>query len=89
MHEMTWLQSHLDGDLDQGVRMANQLLWNLSVRQLDDDIWCVYGGEVLIYKSVSWESIDAFIYGLGLAYAVLPVKIFDRLKEDVIDCAGE
>ena len=40
-------------------------------------------GEKPIFCTDSREAVDAFLYGLGLAYSVLPEPVFEQLKEEV------
>lgn len=82
MHSMRWLD-HLSGDgLQGGIDLANRLYWNITWRE-HEGRWFVYGGEDLIYKADSRDAAEAFLYGLGLAYAVLPDEIFGRLEYEV------
>jgi hypothetical protein len=82
MQELLWLETHI-GSLDDGIELANQLYWNITVFQGTDGIWYVLSGEPVIFKSDSRESVDAFLYGLGLAYGVLPPEVFDQLREEL------
>jgi hypothetical protein len=43
----------------------------------------VLAGEVTILKTSSKDAADAFLYGLGLAYSVIPPTAFERLREEV------
>ncbi|MGB0388823.1 MAG: hypothetical protein ACPGWR_28720 [Ardenticatenaceae bacterium] len=82
MQELVW-KDHLRGEtLEGGIDLANQLYWNITVRS-NGQTWSVWAGEALILKTDSQEAVDAFLYGLGLAYSVLPGPVFDGLQEEV------
>lgn len=79
VHTFVWLD-HLPGSsLQGGIELANRLYWNVKWHEHEAS-WCVYSGEDLVYKSDSQDAAEAFIYGLGLAYAVLPEDSFDHLE---------
>ena len=48
-------------------------------------MWQVWAGdgESLILQTDSKEAVDAFLYGLGLAYSVLPESVFEQLRAEV------
>jgi hypothetical protein len=70
------------GELLGGIELANRLDWGLSL-QLSGVEWVVFSGGQPIYKTDCKESLHSFVYGLGLAYAVLPRELFDQLVENV------
>jgi hypothetical protein len=77
------LKEHLrSGTLEGGIELANQLYWNITVGS-NGQKWSVWGGERLLFRTDSHESADAFLYGLGLAYSVLPNPVFENLREEV------
>ena len=79
MQELPWL-GHLPGNnLQGGVDLANRLYWNVTWHEHEGH-WFVYGGEALIYRTDLREAAEAFLYGLGLAYAVLPEESFEHLE---------
>lgn len=67
------------GDLLGGIELANRLDWGLSVKLSGKD-WVVCSGGQPIYRTNNKESLHSFVYGLGLAYAVLPQKMFENLE---------
>ena len=84
MLEMPWLDEyHIpNGRLEGALELANQLYWNLTVER-GQEYWVVFSGEKAILRTDSQDVLDAFLYGLGLAYGCLPIEIFARLKEHV------
>ncbi len=84
MQQLLWKDYHRDGTLEGGINLANQLYWNITVNS-DGDAkkWNVWGGEALLLRTDSQEAAEAFLYGLGLAYSVLPSPVFETLQEQV------
>jgi hypothetical protein len=84
MVELVWLHHLPDDSLESGIDVVNQLYWNITVFQgSESKIWYVMGGEKTILKTDSREVVDAFLYGLALAYSVLPPPVFDQLRDEV------
>lgn len=85
MQEMVWLKTHFPkGDLQSGIDIANELYWNISVEQ-QNDYWRVLGGDKVIFWSDNKESVDAFLYGLSLAYCAIPEDSLNALRDSVRD----
>jgi hypothetical protein len=78
MQKMHWLdESHLES-LEKGLELAGKLWWNISI-QKTGDYWFVKDGEKPIFAAESRDAVDAFIYGLGLAYAGIPDDLLNDL----------
>ncbi len=85
MYEFRWLTSTRfppNGTLEDGIALAKRLEWNIRWGRCDQ-AWCVWAGEDLILRADSKEVAEAFLYGLGLAYAVLQVPVFRSLERNV------
>ncbi len=82
--EFFWYAQLPDKSLAKGIELANQLYWHIVVSE-HHGMWYIWAGagESLIFKTDSKESADAFLYGLALAYAVLPEQVFEHLKTEV------
>ncbi len=80
MQDMRWLDHLPDGTLASGVELANRLYWHIKWGSGGQQ-WCVWAGdgEGLLLRTDTREALEAFLYGLGLAYAVLPEDTFDHL----------
>lgn len=76
---MNWLESHV-GSLDKGVELARRLFWPLHVER-ETNKWFVMSAEQVILSSDSEEVVNAFLYGMGLAYAGIPDDIFDDVAK--------
>ena len=82
MERFYWLDHLPDSSIEGGVALANLLYWNITTDHGKGG-WIVRGGEKILLWSESRETVDAFLYGLGLAYAALPEEIFERLRENL------
>ena len=83
MQKLYFLESHFpDKSLESGLARVNQLEWNISVEKQESE-WIVFAGYEPLFSSDNREAIDAFLYGLSVAYAVLPDEIFAGLKKQV------
>lgn len=83
MNEMPLLGNYFpDGQLDGGIRLLNRLDWGLRVRVTGKG-WVVTSGEQLVFRTTEKDALQAFLYGLGLAYAVLPDETFLRLEAEL------
>jgi hypothetical protein len=78
MQQLTWLDSHI-GTIEEAVDLLNSFHWNISIRQ-SEEVWYVLGGEKVIFQSNQRDSVDAFLYGLALGYAVLPTHLQEEVK---------
>lgn len=80
MQKLNWVHHLPNGNLDGGIELLNQLLWNVSSQELDG-VWRVKSGEKVILTTTSQEAMEAFLYGLSLGYAVLPEEITHQIKD--------
>lgn len=87
MVEMKMISLFPSASLEGGVDFLSQLKWNISFRK-QGNAWLVFGGEKCLLKSSSEESAQAFVYGLVLAYAVLPDPILDHVRRQATEAAG-
>jgi hypothetical protein len=89
MQTLNLLDTHV-GSIDDGIQLINRFHWFLSVERvtvIEGGIpyWYVKGGESVIFSADTREAVDAFLYGMSLAYAVIPPPLFDRLVEATND----
>ena len=80
MQELAWLKLLPDGTIEGGIELANRLGWNIGWAGTGTE-WTVWSGEKTLLKGDSRQCAEAFLYGLGLAYAVLPPDAFDQLVQ--------
>jgi hypothetical protein len=86
MIKLNWLPNYFNNNLYDGIERINKLKWNLSINYDEDHgIWGVASGEALIFKTDSKEALESFLYGLGLAYNVLPEDVLEQLKKNIED----
>ena len=83
-NKLAWLDSHI-GNIDDAKDLINRFCWSLEVAQ-KEGTWYVTTGDAekhVIFSADSRESVDAFLYGMGLAYAGIPGHLFDQLEKDI------
>jgi hypothetical protein len=82
MQELSLLDDHFPEGLEKGLKRANDMYWNLTIVE-KNGIWSVLGGDKDIFRTDNKHALDAFLYGLGLAYNVIPEEVFANLLEEV------
>ena len=80
MNELLMVERYFPGgNLEGGIELANRLDWGLSV-QMSGEEFVVSSGNEPILRTESKDALQTFIYGLGLAYAILPDTVFNALE---------
>lgn len=80
MNDLLMLEKYFPGgSLEGGIELANRLDWGLSVLMAGEE-YVVCSGDQPILRTESKDALQTFIYGLGLAYAVLPEELFISLE---------
>ena len=80
MNDLLMLERYFpEGNLEGGIDLANRLDWGITVRMAGES-YVVTSGEEPILRKDSKDALQAFIYGLGLAYAILPEELFENLE---------
>lgn len=80
MNDLVMLEKYFPGgSLEGGIELANRLDWGLSVLMAGEE-YVVSSGDQPILRTGSKDALQTFIYGLGLAYAVLPEELFISLE---------
>ncbi len=87
--EMPWLEDHV-GSLEDGIELINRFHWFLSVVEskegnIEGHHWFVLGGDQVLFSADTREAADAFLYGMALAYAVIPDYLFEYIVEATND----
>ena len=83
MNDLLMLERYFPGgSLEGGIELANRLEWGLSVQMAGDDFVVCSGNEPLL-RTESKDALQTFIYGLGLAYAILPESVFATLEQAI------
>ncbi len=86
MQTMNWLDTHL-GSIDEAIKIINQFSWDITITE-HNNMWHVMTGKAeqhTIFSADSREAVDAFLYGMGLAYICIPSPFFERLSKDIKD----
>ena len=85
MNDLLMLEKYFPGgSLEGGIELANRLDWGLSVQMSGDDFVVCSGNEPIL-RTESKDALQSFIYGLGLAYAILPADLFNALEKAIRD----
>lgn len=80
MNDLLMLERYFpDGNLEGGIELANRLDWGINVRMAGDS-YVVTSGDEPILRTDSKDALQTFIYGMGLAYAILPEELFNNLE---------
>jgi hypothetical protein len=77
---LLWLDSHV-GSMEAGIELINNLGWNISVKNINNK-WFVLAGDQPILSSDAQEEITTFLYGMSLAYSILPDDMIKDLKKE-------
>jgi len=80
MQELRWMEPLPDHTLEGGLRLLDELKWHIKVVEADQ-AWYVNGGHVRLLEASSRESVDAFLYGLSLAYSALPKEVLNEFRQ--------
>jgi hypothetical protein len=62
--------------------ISEPIYWNITISEAEGK-WAVFGGDQAIYWADNREAVDAFLYGMGLAYSVIPSEIIKRYMKDL------
>jgi hypothetical protein len=82
LQELSWLERFPDGKIEGCFDLLDKIYWHIDVRD-HDGTWSVYAGESLIFHTDNRDCLDAFLYGMGLTYVVLPQTVFEKLREEI------
>lgn len=86
-HEMLYLESHI-GSMSDAVEVINKFEWNIKVTETTANKHVIYGGDQAIYWSDTKEGVEAFLYGMALAYSVLVGLFGQKLIDEVKELTG-
>jgi len=79
--KLHYLESHI-GSMEQGIALINQFGWNISTKDVSDST-IVLAGDQPVFASDSQEQATAFIYGMALAYSIVPDDAIRELRKTV------
>jgi len=80
MAKFNFLKSHI-GNLDEGVELINQFYWHVEIKSVKGK-WYVKAGEKTVLEADSRDEVDTFLYGMSLAYSVIPDYMVKKFRED-------
>ena len=85
MNDLLMLDKYFpEGNLEGGIELANRLDWGITV-QMAGEGYVVSSGDNPILRTEHKDALQSFLYGLGLAYAILPEKVFTSLEKALKD----
>lgn len=85
MQELKWLDHLPEQSLAGGMRLLEQLRWHLSVNE-EHGVWIVRTGDQPLLRADSKDSVDSFLYGLALAFSVLPEGAREEFHRYMLSC---
>jgi len=77
MQTLNWLDEHI-GTLEDAQHLINEFHWFLNIEEIAGK-WTVRSGEETVFMADSREAVDAFIYGMALAYRGLPAHLYAKI----------
>jgi hypothetical protein len=86
MQELKWTEPLPDRSFDGGLKLLDDLKWNLAVKEVGG-VWFVQAGHIKLLATSSREAVDAFLYGLALAYSVMPRELLDQFRTRMIEAS--
>ncbi len=85
MNDLLMLEKYFpEGNLEGGIGLANRLDWGITVKKAGES-YVVTSGDEPILRTDDKDALQTFIYGLGLAYAILPDQIFSSIERALKD----
>lgn len=81
MRNFNWIDRLPGGTVEGTASVANRLYWNITW-QKEGDLWVIRSGEGAVMSTDSYEVVEAFLYGMGLAYVDLPPGSFENLVRE-------
>ena len=80
MQTLNRLESDL-GSIETAVQMLNQdFCWDINIVEIHKKL-VVKSGETVIFSCDSNESLEAFLYGMGLSIKGIPEPFFSQLSK--------
>lgn len=69
------------GSTKRCVDLVNLFLWDLTISE-NNGQWIVLSGEKLVLSTESRETVDAFLYGMALAYSAMPQSYVEKYQQE-------
>jgi len=84
VQELSWLATHI-GSISDGVDVINTFHWDLSIEVHNEKWYVLTGSEerAVLFWADNRDAVDAFLYGMALAYAGIPSPYFEQLQKDI------
>ena len=83
MQSYDWIDHLPEESLDGGLKMLNEIYWNISIEHQENGHWRVWAGDQSLLLTDSRDAVDTFIYGMALSWTVIPEHIFEQWKQEM------
>ena len=67
------------GTIDGAKAHLESLWWHIKI-EFGEGAWTVSAGEQKLLETSSEDAADAFIYGMALAYSLIPDDLLDEVR---------
>jgi hypothetical protein len=85
VQELLWMrEEHGITSVQDCIGLANRFLWNMTVVHGDGGKVAVLAGEDAVFYADNMAAVEAFLYGVGLAYSIIP----DEMAESLVNNMG-
>ena len=88
MQELRWIEALPEHSLEAGIKLLNELGWNLQVKEFDGS-FLVNAGHIVLLKTSSREAVEALLYGMAISFASLPEPALRAVRKFVRESRGE
>ena len=75
------------GSLDDGLHLINSFLWGITV-EYHHAQWFVNAGDQTLFSADNRPAVDAFLYGMALAYSVLSPSVVAAFRSEMREALG-
>ena len=73
MQKLLWMSEEYGfSSIQDCINFAKRFGWNISVDHGDGKHIHVFSGDQAVFYADNMDAVEAFLYGMGLAYSVIP-----------------
>jgi hypothetical protein len=84
LQELRWMKEEYGfSSIQDCIKLANRFFWNVSIVHHEDGKVFVLAGDQVIFSSDNMPAMEAFLYGMGLAYSVIPRHMAEELGREI------
>jgi hypothetical protein len=67
------------GSIEDAKALLASVWWLIEIERFDD-AWVVKAGEQQLLITSSEDAVQTFIYGMALAYSMIPADLLDEVR---------